>query len=404
MKIVRQSHKLKTSFYPGCNKRIRWFRRLSLLLASVFIAGTLGAAANEGAPQQTLLMAQQALYEGSFDQALTRFAAIIQDYPDDPKGYLFLAVAYRWLTRIDPGSAQYQEQFEQAANRSIKKALSLIKENPNNAEATLYLAASYGYRAEYYNFLKKSWGKAYDDGVKMQEYLKKAQKFSHIPLDIQLGYGLYNYYAYLYREKIGWWRFLLSLPKGDKKKGLELLEKVREEGSYANIEAWYFLIEIYKDERNPELRARARVLSEELRQKYPHNPFFHILLAGVYHKQHDWQRSIQTAQEILTQANTQPYYSDYLIYQAKYLIGESSFFLGQNEQALQTFDEIIAFQPKQPTYLLPWAHLRRGTIYSLTGQQERATVEFQLILKMEDVLHVHELARALLERQRQHQN
>ncbi|GAK55704.1 hypothetical protein U27_02661 [Candidatus Vecturithrix granuli] len=353
--------------------------------------------------QQAILMAQQALYEGNFDQALTRFLAIIQNYPDDPKGYLFLALTYRWLTRIDPGSTEYQEQFERAVSRSIRKNLSLIEENPNNTEATLYLAASYGYRAEYYNFLKQSWSKAYDDGVKMQEYLEKAKKFPHTTIDIQLGYGLYNYYAYLYREKIGWWRFLLSLPKGDKKKGLELLEKVREEGIYANIEAWYFLIEIYKEEKDPTLRARARTLSEELRQKYPHNPFFHTLLAGIYHKQHDWQRSIQTAREILVQANTQRYYSAYLIYQAKYLIGESSFFLGQNDQALQAFDEIIAFQPRQPAYLLPWTHLRRGTIYSLKGQQEQATAEFQLVLKMEDVLHVHELARGLLERQ-QHQN
>ena len=375
---------------------------LSLLLASVIIAGVFRAKADEGT-HQAILMAQQALYEGSFDQALARFSAITQNYPDDPKGYLFLALTYRWLTRIDPGSTEYQEQFEQAVSRSIRKNLALIEENPNHAEATLYLAASYGYRAEYYNFLKQSWSKAYDDGVKMQEYLEKAEEFPQPPIDIQLGYGLYNYYAYLYREKIGWWRFLLSLPKGDKKKGLELLEKVREEGIYANIEAWYFLIEIYKEEKDPALRARAQTLSEELRRKYPHNPFFHTLLAGIYHKQHDWQRSIQTAREILAQANTQRYYSDYLIYQAKYLIGESSFFLGQNEQALQAFDEIIASQPRQPTYLLPWTHLRRGTIYSLKGQQEQAMAEFQLVLKMDDVLHVHDLARGLLERQQQQQ-
>ena len=369
-----------------------------LLFASILCSGSSQVNAAD-VIRQDILTAQETLYRGDFDQAFELFSAITQKYPDDPKGYFFLALTYRWLTRIDPGSTRYQEDFERAVERSITKARALMKEEPDNVEAILYLAASYGYRSEYYNFLKRSWNKAYNDGVKMREYLEKAEKFPQSTIDVQLGYGLYNYYAYLYREKIGWWRFLLSLPKGKKEKGLRLLEQVKAEGIYAKIEAWYFLIEIYKDEKEQDAQARARMLSEELHQKYPHNPFFHTLLAGIYHKQHNWQRSIETARAILSQARSHQYYSEYLLYQAKYLIGESSFFLGKYEEALRAFDEIIAYQPRQPTYLLPWAHLRRGTIYSLTGQQEQAAAEYHLVLEMENVHNVHDLAEGLLERQ-----
>ena len=76
--------------------------------------------------------------------------------------------------------------------------------------------------------------------------------------------------------------------------------------------------------------------------------------------------------KIVAQSEEHPYYSDYLVFQAKYLIGESSFFLGQYEEALTLFDEIISAEPLYPSYLLPWSHLRRGTIYNLTEQKEKA--------------------------------
>jgi tetratricopeptide (TPR) repeat protein len=343
---------------------------------------------------KSILEGMQALYHGRFLEARKMFTAITQEHPDDPRGYFLLALTYRWLTRIDPESATYQNLFEEAAALSIDMCKSLIANNKNHADATLYLAASYGYRAEYYNFLKHSWKKAYDDGVKMREYLEKASKFPEISLDIDLGYALYNYYAYLYRDKIGWWRFLLSLPKGDKQKGIDTLEELRYRGIYTQVEAWYFLIEIYKDEK--ETKELAISLNEQLHQAYPENPFFHTLLAGVYHKFHDWRNSKRVGLDIVMQAEKQPFYSDYLVLQAKYLIGESSFFLGDYDEALPIFNEIISQQPEQPRYLLPWSHLRRGTIYNLKKEPERAKEEFRAVLKMKDIHDVHDLARQLL--------
>jgi tetratricopeptide (TPR) repeat protein len=356
--------------------------------------------ANAREIHQGILAGQDALYHGRFDEALERFRSLTRTYPDDPKGFFFFALTYRWLTRLDPGSEVYQKQFEQAVKKSISVAKSLARKDEDNVEALLYLAASYGYRAEYYNFLKHRWSNAYDDAVKMQTYLKDAEKFSNRTIDVQLGYGLYDYYAFRYRKKIGWWRFLLSLPKGDKEKGLQILEDVRQHGIYSKVEAWYFLIEIYRDER--EYKQRAIALCEELHRTYPDNPFFHALLAGVYHRNHHWEASIRTSREILAQVSKHdPYYTDYIRYQAKYLIGEGSFFMAKYEEALREFNDIIASQPEHPPYLLPWSHLRRGTIYSIIGQHEKATAEYQLVLEMKDVLNVHDWAEKLLQKQRE---
>ncbi|MBD3308764.1 tetratricopeptide repeat protein [candidate division KSB3 bacterium] len=367
---------------------------LSLVLSSfALLTAPLEATEHEEMHRQ-ILAGQEAMYQGQFEQALQQFTALTQAHPDDPRGHFFLALTYRWLTRIDPSSKTYQRHFERTIKQAIRVAEALLEDTTRQAEALLYLAAAYGYRGEYYNFLKHSWSKAYDDGVKMQKYLKKAEKLSDDLIDMQLGFGLYNYYAYRYRDKIGWWRFLLSLPKGDREKGIRLLETVRQQGVYARVEAWYFLIEIYKDEK--ESIAKAIALCEDLHQTYPNQPFFHTLLAGIYHKGHKWQQSVSTARDILAQAPANPYYSDYLIYQAHYLIGEGLFFLGQYDQALEKFDAIIASNPQDPEYLLPWSHLRRGTIYNLTGHPDAAKAEYNLVLEMQDVQNVHELAKGLL--------
>lgn len=346
-----------------------------------------------------IVAGQDALYHGRFEEAIQRFTTLTRQYPTDPKGYFFLALTQRWLTRIDPESEKAQKAFEQSAQKCITVAQTRLEQQPDDVEALLYLAATYGYRAEYYNFLKDRWNKAYDDGMRMWDALQQTQELSLADnVDVQLGYGLYYYYAYVYRKKIGWWQFLISLPSGDKAKGIALVKMVRDQGTYLRVEAWYFLADIYK--RDPEFKAQAAPLAEALHQAYPENPYFHIFLAGIYHQNRNWSSSIRTAQEILARAGTLPHYSDYIVYQATYLIGESEFYLGHYPQALRQFDAIITAQPVTPAYLLPWAHLRRGAIYDLIGQKENATAEYQLVLTFDDVLHVHDLAKAFLKNQK----
>lgn len=351
----------------------------------------------QGQLHAQIRIGQHALYSGKFDEAARIFTSLTTQFPTDPKSYFFLALTHRWLTRIDPDSSTYQHNFERAAEKTITVSKALMEKNDKNREAILYLAAAYGYRAEYYNFLKNRWDRAYDDAVNMREYLEKADNAAVSNSDAQLGYGLYNYYADKYKGKIGWWRFLLSLPKGDKEKGLKLLHDVLENGEYLQVEAWYFLIDIYKNDEGKEQEAIR--LCEQLQQTYPDHPFFRVLLAGIYHRTQDWNNSLRIAKEILKQAKTNAYYSPYLVYQATYLSGESSFYLGSYQEALQDFNDIITAHPEDPAYLLPWSHLRRGTIYELLGNNADAAREYQAVLTLDNVLHVHDMAKAMLKNQ-----
>ena len=81
-------------------------------------------------------------------------------------------------------------------------------------------------------------------------------------------------------------------------------------------------------------------------------------------------------------------------------MGESSFYLGEHEEALRQFDAIITAKPTKPSYLLPWSHLRRGTIYNLSGKKAEAATEYRQVLALDDTLHVHDLARAFLKNQK----
>ena len=342
-----------------------------------------------------ILTGQELLYHGHFDDALTVAATLKSKFPRDTRPAFLQTLIYRWLTRIEPDSAARQQQFEQSVRATIELAQATLKHDRGNVNAVLVLAASYGYRAEYYQFQRERWNKAYDDAVRMQEYLERAKELETSGnIDVQLGLGLYNYYAYVYRKKIGWWKFLVSLPKGDKKKGIAQITTVREHGTHLRVEAWYFLTEIYK--RDDDYGDQAIPEAKALHLAYPEQPYFHIFLAGLYHARQDWHNSLQTAQAVLKQADTSPYYSRYITAQATYLVGESSFYLGQYDDALSAFNAIITAQPSNPPYLLPWAYLRRGTIYSLNDRKADAVAEYQHVLKLDDTLNVHELARGFL--------
>lgn len=344
-----------------------------------------------------ILEGQELLYHGRFDAALAIFSDLQASFPDDPRPYFLQALTYRWLARIDPESEKRQQQFEKSIGKSIAVSGTLLKHDAEHVHAVLVLAASYGYRAEYYQFQKDRWNKAYDDAVRMRDYLDRAKELEQAGnIDVQLGLGLYNYYAYVYRKKIGWWNFLVSLPKGDKERGIAQIQTVREQGTYLRVEAWYFLTEIFKSD--DDYGEYAIPTTKALHEAYPEHPYFHIFLAGLYHARQDWRNSLRTAQAVLESAKHSPYYSDYIIYQATYLVGESSFYLGHYDDALAAFDVIVAKRPAKPAYLLPWSHLRRGTIYSLTEKKARAIEEYQQVFELDDALDVHALARGFLDR------
>ncbi len=372
--------------------------RTWLIIIIAALAPFFGAARQASAAaslEAQILAGQELLYHGHFDDALSLAETLKTGFPQDPRPAFLQTLIYRWLARIDPDSETLQRQFEESARNTIALALDILRHDPGNVNAVLVLAASYGYRAEYYQFQKDRWNKAYDDAVRMQGYLERAKKLEQNGnIDVQLGLGLYNYYAYVYRKKIGWWNFVVSLPKGDKEKGIAQIKTVRDQGTYLRVEAWYFLTDIYK--RDGDYRDQAIPEAKALHLAYPEHPYFHIFLAGIYHARQDWQNSQQTAQAVLRQAAASPYYSDYIVYQATYLVGESSFYLGKYNDALNAFDAIVAARPANPAYLLPWAYLRRGTIYNLTNRKAEAVEQYQQVLKLEDALNVHELAQGFL--------
>ena len=377
--------------------------RQSFFLITIAVVTLLNAWCGTSAAESLetqILTGQELLYHGRFDEVLSLTETLKADFPDDPRPPFLQALIYRWMARIDPDSERLQQQFEQRIGDTISLAHAIVDHDPDNVNAVLVLAASYGYRAEYYQFQKDRWNKAYDDAVRMQGYLERARQLEQAGnIDVQLGLGLYNYYAYVYRKKIGWWNFVVSLPKGDKEKGIRQINTVREQGTYLRVEAWYFLTEIYK--RDDDYREYAIPTAEALHRTYPEHPYFHIFLAGLYHARQDWQNSLKTAQDVLQQAAVSPYYSDYIIYQATYLVGESSYYLGKHSDALDAFDRIIMKHPSNPAYLLPWAYLRRGTIYNLTNRTSEAKEQYQQVLKLDDVLNVHELAREFLKNMEQ---
>ena len=102
---------------------------------------------------------------------------------------------------------------------------------------------------------RESWLKAADDGREALPLVTRAGKLDPKKVDVQLGYGIYNYYAAVLPEKYTMLKaVMLFFPSGDKEKGIKQLEYVSRDGQYAKYEAHYFLMGIYYHyENNPSM-------------------------------------------------------------------------------------------------------------------------------------------------------
>src|SRR5687768_13689804 len=119
--------------------------------------------------------------------------------------------------------------------------------------------------------------------------------------DAYFGIGLYHYYADVAPAAARVLRWLLALPGGDRKLGLEEMLRARNGGQLLRGEADYQLHVLYLwYEKQPE---RAIELLQELHDRYPRNPHFLQTIADVEDRYlHDASASLRSYQALLAAA------------------------------------------------------------------------------------------------------
>jgi tetratricopeptide (TPR) repeat protein len=254
-------------------------------------------------------------YNLEYDQAIADYTKLIQQNPDDPIPYNDLASAHLnkeffRLGLLDSSAVnrdnsflrnrkaqadpRVKEVFFEMLERGRRKAETVLARNPRNAPALYSLCTDFGLRATYEFMLEKAWFTALRDGSKAHSYCDQAQKSDPGFTDAYLVLGVYEYTAGSLPRAVK----LLSMGglRGSKKKGIEYVNRVAQQGKYDREAARVLLAVLYRRESNP-LEA-ARVL-QSLITDHPRNYLFWLELASMYSDAGQPERALGTLKALL---------------------------------------------------------------------------------------------------------
>jgi len=282
-----------------------WDPRPALVAVTVVLA--LNASSSNLQAQSTSSLtggpALQAAYDAIVDARFDEISDVLaQTCPPAPMETCRVldAVSVWWQIQLDPLSVARDRLFQSKIETAIAATDAWTAREPTRAEAWFYAGGAYGARAQWRVLRGQRIGAA-RDGKRIKEVLERALTLDPRLQEAYFGIGLYHYYADVAPAAAKMLRWLLLLPGGDKKAGLQEMLRARSSGALLRDEADYQLQIVYLwYEKQPQ---RALDLLAGLRQRHPRNPLFPQLIAEVQDQYlHDLSASLETWRELLEAA------------------------------------------------------------------------------------------------------
>ncbi len=234
---------------------------------TIFFSNSLSKENSKKILEEKITSAISNIYHLQFNDAEQKIQNIISEYPLQPEGYFFYAMVTWWKIMLNKENRQFDNEYFLRLEKSIEICDKLLEKNKNDIIAKFYKGGAFGYRGRL-EVHRKYWFSAIRNGQKGLSLMKEAYENDKINSDIFLGIGLYLYYAEAIPEQYPIIRPLMwFVESGNKRKGIEFLLQVKKNGKFSNIEAAYFLLQIYTNyEKNYEEGLK---IAEELFVKYP---------------------------------------------------------------------------------------------------------------------------------------
>jgi len=340
-------------------------------------------------------------YNLEFEKAQNKFQQVVNMQPDHPAGHFFLAMVEWWRILIDLDDDSHDEQFYSMLRKVIDMCNERLEKNKNDIVALFFKGGSVGFRGRLLAN-RNSWIKAADDGRIALPIVQRAHQIAPNNYDVLLGTGIYHYYAEAIPEQYPFLKpLMVFLPKGDKQKGIEELTLASQNARYANIEATYFLLQIYYAyEQNNQ---KALELALKLHNQFPKNILFYRYLGRCYVKMANWENVYAVFSDILRCCrNRQVGYSDSAEREAEYYLGLYYMAMNKLEEGLQHFyrsDELSRKIDKDgPSGFMSMANLKIGMIYDLQYKRDLAIKQYKKVLDMKEYQDSHAQAERYLEK------
>lgn len=338
------------------------------------------------------------IYNIKFDDAEKTFRNLIADYPDHPAGRFFLAMIDWWKILLDLDNEEHDDIFFQKLEDVIFQCDEILKKDKSNVDALFFKGGSIGFRGRL-RALRESWLKAADDGREALPIVERAANLDPDNLDVQFGFGIYNYYADVIPNEFPLIKpLMIFFPSGDKKKGIEQLRNTAFNGRYANYEARYFLMTLYYRYENNMLAADefAKMLLDE----FPDNPVFQRWRGRIAIRRGDWTLADILFKDVIYKAE-----NDYPGYNLPASLREAAYYVGYNardygflDSAKTMFEKCYELSKqidkKQESGFQINSLLYIAMIEEQQGRKESAIELYEKVLSMREYGNSHTLAKS----------
>ena len=177
-------------------------------------------------------------------------------------------------TRVDRKQA---DEFRRWTRQAKQLSEARLKKDPKDVEALYFLGAAEGVEAAFAAGVERKFMAAFRSGKDSVERHRTVLKLEPEFRDAELTIGIFNYVVGSLPLPAKMLAATMGV-RGSKKRGLEALERVADDGKWARDVARVVLLDLYKREKRWEDSIR---MARHLAEKYPRNYLFKLQLADA---------------------------------------------------------------------------------------------------------------------------
>jgi len=375
-------------------------RLLGALLAPAALWGAIDPA------QLTRLRAVvDAIYRMNYDQAEALSKRLIQDAPDDPAGYVYLARThwarelnrhhalsmdrfaapdffqeskdYKYTIRADPGA---EKAFNDATEQAIARSRALLNADPDRGR--FFLGLAYQNQTTFDASLRGSWWSAFRAGQRAVSLHRQVRASNQGFADPLLALGTYDYVAASVPWTVRWLGLLVGMGLGNKQRGKQQLETAAAKAVLVAEDADVLLSLIYT--REEDYKSAYKKITA-LGARYPENYLLQLDRAGLARRMGQPELAVQILSGILRKIETGEHGYRRLERAVVYnRLGITSRSARDLHGAEQWFRKVLADQAAtQPSKIV--AHLELGKTLDLGNRRQEALAEYRTVAASENV-------------------
>ncbi len=340
------------------------------------------------------------IYSLEFKKAEATFNKVQYDFPKKPAGKFFDAMIVWWKIMLNMNDEEYDDILIDKLDNVIDFCDDLLDENENNFDAQFFKGGALGFKGRL-NSLREEWFNAALNGKEALPLVYKSYEIDSTNADVQLGFGIYNYYAAVIPEKYPFVKpLMLFFPKGDKKKGLKQLIYAADKSKYAKYEARFFLINIYyKFEENYN---QALFYVNQLQKEFPNNSVVEKYKGRILIKSGKTESAVKVYQSILRKNKLGlTGYNNPLKREALYYVGLNYYTKNIPDSALVFFSDCYTLSKKldgeKETGFRINALLYKAECNKKLGRLNIALKDFNNVLELDDFRNSHKKAQEYID-------